>query len=165
MEKKFPEDIIPEEEFPAFAFISFHGKDREEAESLAGLLLKDGIKAWYDKRDLKPGEVDKEIAGAVSRCPVFIPVISNTAQQMQADGAKSVKYHIREWEWAYGQYSQGQNPRLILPVKIDKTPWMYESFKKFAYLEIPGGKRTGDYEKLKSRLQEIIYNPHKLERQ
>ena len=75
---------------------------------------------------------------------------------------KSVRYHIREWEWAYGRNTEGQNPRIIIPVIVDKTPWRYEYFKKFAYLKISNGEREGEYEKLRNRLREILHNPQQL---
>ena len=126
-------------------------------------LRGDGLNAWYDQWDLQPGDVvDDKIVKAISDCPVFIPLISNAAKQLQLENGKSVKYHIREWEWVYGRNTEGQNPRLIIPVIVDKTPWRYEYFKKFVYLKIPNGERAGEYEKLRNRLREILHNPQQL---
>jgi len=159
-QEKQPADIIQEDDFPGPAFISFHGKDRTAVECLAGRLLEDGIKVWYDQWDLSPGaEVDAKIAKAISARPVFIPIVSNAAKQLQSDEGRSIKYHIREWEWALGSKQKGQNPMHIIPVIIDSTDWMYDSFLKYAYIKIPGGKRTGDYEKLRKSLREILDNP------
>ncbi len=156
MQARFPGEIIAPEEFPGLSFISFHGHDRAAAEELAARLKEDGIESWYDQWDIQPGDVvDEKIVKAISGCPVFIPIISNAAKQFKADSGQSVRYHIREWEWAYGRYTEGQNPRVIIPVIIDDTTWRYEYFKKFAYLTIPGGKRAGEYEKLKNRLLEV----------
>jgi len=160
IEEKHPDDIIQEYEFPGPAFISFHGKDRAAAEYLAARLLEDGIKVWFDQWDLSAGDlVDEKIAKAIAARAVFIPIVSNAARQIQLDDGKSVKYHIREWEWALGNKQKGENPVCIIPVIIDDTDWMYESFKKYAYLKIPGGGRTGEYEKLRARLREILDNP------
>jgi hypothetical protein len=161
--ERFPGDIISEEMFPGLAFISFHGGDRETALQLAARLQEDGLNAWYDKWDLQAGDVvDEKIGKAISGCPVFIPIISNAAKQLQLENGKSVKYHIREWEWALGRNTEGQNPRVIIPVVIDDTPWIYEYFKKFNFLKIPGGERAGEYEKLQNRLREILHNPQQV---
>lgn len=157
IEAKYPGDIIQAREFPAPAFISFHGADRAEARRLAEQLREDGIDIWLDETDLPAaGRVDETISLAIASRPVFIAVVSENTRQLQPETGAAVKYHIREWEWAYGQYSKKQNPRHIIPVVIDNTPWMYDSFKPIAYLKIPGGQRTGDYEKLRSRLLEIL---------
>jgi hypothetical protein len=156
MSQRFPGKIIEPGMFPRLVFISFHGADRGAAKRLAENLRADGISVWLDERELKPGDtVDDEISRAISRCAVFIPIVSKNAQQLQPDDGRSVKYHIREWEWGFGQYTQGQNPRRIMPVKIDDTPWMYRSFEKLIYLSIPGGERLGEYEKLRIRLREM----------
>jgi hypothetical protein len=157
IQERYPGESIASAEFPETAFISFHGHDRAAAEDLATRLKEDGINTWYDQWDLKPGEVvDETIAKAISATPVFIPIISAAAQQFKARGGLSVHYHIREWEWAYGRYTEGQNPLVIIPVIIDDTAWRYDAFEKFAYLTIPGGKRQGEYEKLKKWLLEMV---------
>ncbi len=160
IEEKHPMDIIQEDDFPGPAFISFNGIDRNAAECLAARLLEDGIKVWYDQWDLSPGdEVDVKIAKAISARAVFIPIVSNAAKQFRPHNGKIVKYHIREWEWAYNRSISGENPVRIIPVIIDDTDWMYDSFRKYSYLKIPGGERTGQYEKLRARLREILDIP------
>ncbi|HLP58989.1 MAG TPA: toll/interleukin-1 receptor domain-containing protein [Candidatus Deferrimicrobium sp.] len=161
MADRHPDKIIQPDMFTRLVFISFHGKDRDAAKRLAENLKADGIQVWLDERELKPGDtVDNEISGAISRCAVLIPIISKNAQQLQPDDGRSVKYHIREWEWGYAQYTQGQNPRRIMPVKIDDTPWMYRIFDKLNHLFIPSGKRQGEYYKLLDSLRGILMNPN-----
>jgi hypothetical protein len=154
--QQYPGKIIEPGRYPRQVFISFHGKDRGAARQLADNLKADGISVWLDEGEIKPGDtIDEEISRAVSRCAVFIPIVSKNAQQLHPGDGRSVKYHIREWEWAYSRFSEGQNSPLIIPVIIDETTWRYEAFQKFAYLAIPGGKREGEYEKLKKRLVEF----------
>jgi len=157
MKEKFPGNIINAEDYPGIAFLSFHGKDRDAAAGLAERLREDGIEVWLDQWDLSAGDiVDETISNAISARPVFIPIVSDAARQFLTENGTAVKYHIREWEWAYGQKIKGRDPAHIIPVVIDDTGWMYESFKKYTYLKIPGGGRTGDYEKLRDRLREIL---------
>jgi len=152
------EHIIPEEEFPDTAFISFHGKDREIAVRLASELRKDGVKVWLDQSALRPGDrVDETIIKAIDKCTVFIPLISESTKQFQRN-EDVVNYHIREWERAYTQHLRGKNPTEIMPVKIDNTDWMYEPFKKKIFISIPGGNSGGDYLKLKESLLRIQNN-------
>jgi hypothetical protein len=156
LEERFPGKIIEPGRFPRQAFISFHGKDREAARRLAENLRADGISVWLDEGELKGGDlVDEEISRAISRCAVFIPMVSRNAQQFLPGDGRGVTYHIREWEWAYGQNKRDQNPHCIIPVKIDDTPWMYRSFENLIYLSVPGGERQGGYEKLRNRLREM----------
>ena len=158
--KRHPRDIIQEDEFPVpdTALISFHGDNRQAARQLASNLKNDGINVWMDEFELKPGDpVAETIVKAVEKCPAFIPLISEEAKQFQ-ENQSILKYHIREWEWAYSRHVNHQNPKVIVPVKIDNTDLRYETFKDIAFIKIPDGKREGDYEKLKERLLEIRQN-------
>jgi len=156
MSEKYSQDIIPPEKFPEDVFISFHGADRTAASRLAANLREDGIKVWLDERTLKPEHPgDEIIAKAIDKCWAFIPLISKNTKKFRRNDDHVIKFHIREWEWAYAQHVKGKNPRVIIPVKIDDTDWMYEPFKKTVFIYIPGGNREGDYEKLRNRLLEV----------
>ncbi|MCP5109069.1 MAG: toll/interleukin-1 receptor domain-containing protein [bacterium] len=152
----YSEHIIQEEEFPETAFISFHGANRRAAAQLASHLREDGIKVWLDQRVLKTGDrVDETIVKGIAKCRAFIPLISQESSQIQNGADQGLKYHIREWEWALSRNLSGENPKVILPVKIDGTDWLYPAFANIVFGRIPGGNREGDYDKLKNRLLEI----------
>jgi len=156
MNDQYPEHIIPEDEFPETAFISFHGGNRKSAIRLVSHLREDGIKVWLDQRAMKPGDrVDETILKAIDKCQVFIPLVSEKARQLQREKDNGLRYHIREWEWAYSENVKRNTPRYIIPVKIDDTDWMYDPFKDMTFFKIPGGNRKGHYEKLRDRLLEI----------
>jgi tetratricopeptide (TPR) repeat protein len=153
LEQIYPEEIISPSDFPDTVYISFDGRDRPEANRLATHLREEGIDVWLDERHLKAGDpVDKIIMKAIDNCPVFIPLISKNSQQLQTGDGK-LKYHIREWEYAYSQ--KIYKDKAIIPIKIDDTGWIYDKFVNFIFFNIPGGKRLGDYEKLKNRLLEM----------
>lgn len=155
MEEEHPEEIISAEDFPGFAFISFHGANRAEAVRLAANLREDGIDVWLDEKKFKPGdEVDDKIAKAIAKCPAFIPLISKDTQNFQGEGGV-LKYHVREWEWGFGNMTAGNNPRHIIPVNIDGTNWIYDKFAGLFYVSVQGGERTGGYDQLKSKLLDI----------
>jgi hypothetical protein len=150
----YPEEIIQPLGFPAVAYISFTGRDRVEARHLAAQLREDGINVWLDEWEFIPGdELDQTIFKFIEKCAVFIPLISENSRQVITSDGK-LKYHIREWELAYSR-QLNSTTKIILPVKIDNTDWMYDSFKKYISLNIPGGRREGEYEKLKDRLLEV----------
>jgi hypothetical protein len=152
LEKELPEEIIPVTDFPAFAFISFHGANRAAAARLAANLRQDGIDVWLDEKKFEPGDkVDETIAKAIDTCPVFIPLISEESQQLQAENG-TLKYHCREWEWAYGKKQAGHNPKTIMPVKIDGKGRIYDKFAGYFYVTVKDGRRTGGYDELKTRL-------------
>ena len=157
IQDKYPHEISQPLEYPAHAFISFHDSDRAVAQRLTQQLREDGIDVWLDQKDLPPADrVDEVISRAISACPIFIPLVSENARQLQPEAGNAVRYHVREWEWGYGQYSKKQNPKHIFPLVIDDTQWMYDSFKPIAYLKIPRGERNPDYEKLRKRLIELL---------
>lgn len=136
------------------AFISFEGRDRAEADRLARHLSEDGIAIWMDQRKLASGEeLDEIIIKAIGQCPVFLPLISKNAAQLLTQ-AGQLKYHIMEWQWVYSRIMSGED-KTIIPVKIDDTKWIYDRYENLFHLKVPGGRREGDYEKLKNKLAEI----------
>lgn len=158
--EKHPYHIIPEDEFPCTAFISFHGADRVEAERLAAHLREDGVSVWLDERELQPGDaVDGTIIKAIEKCPAFVPLVSQAAKQIRRGEETALKFHVREWEIAQTGRVTGRNPRIISPVFLDDTRWVYEHFSNDLHVPVPGGHRRGDYEKLKNTLLRIQEEP------
>ena len=154
IEKAYPEEIIPQSDFPAVVFLSFADGDRDAARRLAAHLREDGIHVWLDEVALKPGDiVDETILKAIDQCRVFIPLISKNSRRIVSGDAR-VKYHIREWEWAYSRNLSGKDIT-ILPVKLDDDAWMYETFVNSFFFRIPGGDRGRDYEKLVQHLSKF----------
>lgn len=157
LQKDYPDTIIPENDFPSNVFISFEGTDRPSANNLVDNLKSDGINVWLDDRKFQPGDdIDRTIIRAIEKCPVFIPLISHNAKTLHTKDGKE-KYHYQEWCWALNynmRYDTIQ--KIIIPVKIDDTGWMYEKFTNIYFLNIPDGKRTAGYDKLLKKLQEIL---------
>jgi hypothetical protein len=154
MEEHNSENIIMEDDFPETVFVSFNGENRLAARKLVCHLCKDGVNVWMDEKKLKPGDhVDKTIIKAIKKCPAFVLIISKVAKQIQKNDI--LKYHIREWEIAYSRKITGKNPLSIIAVNIDGTDWKYEKFKDGVFVNIPGGNKEGDYEKLRKLLLEI----------
>lgn len=154
LETAYPGEIIQSFDFPNTAFISFEGSDRATAQRLAAHLREDGINVWLHEKDFKPGDrVNLTIKKIIDQCPVFIPLISENSRPIETQDGK-LKYHIQEWEFASSRQIAGKDIT-IRPVKIDDTGWMYGPLKGVVCFKVPGGRRKGDYEKLKARLLEV----------
>lgn len=155
LKQHYPGEIIPVSEYPETAFISFPRENRAVAVKLESQLRDDGIKVWVDKNEVELGdEIDSIIESAITRCPVFIPLISKESKNFHHDNGKE-RYHYQEWKWALNtDKNEGNPPKIIIPVIIDNTDWIFEGFKKFLRCEIPGGV-GGQYEELKNRLLKL----------
>ena len=62
-------------------FLSYASQDAEAAKRICQALNAAGIEVWFDKSELRGGDVwDQQIRGQIRDCALFIPVISaNTA--------------------------------------------------------------------------------------
>jgi len=155
LDKDVPDEIIPVTDFPGTTFISFHGANRSAAVRLASNLREDGIDVWLDEKEFEPGdEVDDTIIKAIKKCAVFIPLVSRETKNIQVDNGK-LKYHCREWEWAYSNMKSGNNPKTIIPVKIDNIDWIYDKFEGLYFISVTGGNRVEGYEELKDKLLKL----------
>lgn len=153
--KGLPGETIPVTDFFGTTFISFDGANRSAAVRLASNLRADGIDVWLDEEEFEPGDnVDDTIIKAINKCAVFIPLISRETRNIQSDKGK-LKYHCREWEWAYANMKAGHNPRTIIPVKIDGSDWMYDKFESIYFISVKGGNRVEGYEELKEKLLKL----------
>ncbi|MCK5057491.1 MAG: toll/interleukin-1 receptor domain-containing protein [Candidatus Aminicenantes bacterium] len=150
IEKDDPEEIIQ-----PIIFISFEGSDRPAAQQLSENLKKDGFNVWLDESEFKGGDnVDDKIKKTIDKCHAFIPLISRNSEKVQTKEGK-LKYHIQEWEQAFNKSILKKKQINIIPVIIDDMDCKvlkYDKFKSLFHLNIPGGRKIGDYEKLKNRL-------------
>lgn len=74
-------------------FISYAREDVAAARTLfSGLIAIGSDVAWFDKTDLKPGDLwDSQITGAIDRCRLFLPLLSSATEQ------RDEGYFKREW--------------------------------------------------------------------
>jgi hypothetical protein len=155
VKKGMPGETTPGADFFGTTFISFDGANRSAAVRLASNLRADGIEVWLDEEEFEPGDnVDDTIIKAINKCAVFIPLISRETRNIQSNRGK-LKYHCREWEWAYANMKAGHNPRTIIPVKIDGSDWMYDKFENLYFISVKGGDRVDGYEELKEKLLKL----------
>jgi hypothetical protein len=149
------DQLIPLPGYPGKVFISFIRANESAAKRLAANLKEEGVDVWLE--DIEPGDpVDKEINKTIGECPIFIPLISSESKSLDAGNGK-LRYHIREWEWAYSNHINDRNPKRIIPVKIDGIDWMFPTFDDFSFVSIPGGDKENEgFEKLINKLKEPL---------
>src|ERR1700681_1554286 len=76
-------------------FLSYASQDAEAARRICGALRAAGIEVWFDRSELRGGDVwDREIREQIHQCKLFMPIISaNTEARVEG-------YFRREWKLA-----------------------------------------------------------------
>jgi hypothetical protein len=105
---------VPEME-PGAIFISYASEDRAVARVLHDALEGMGLDAWFDQRQLTPGDHwDKKIRQHVEQCSLFVPLVSSHTER-RLEG-----YFRREWNWAAKRTEAiAHGVPFILPVRVD----------------------------------------------
>jgi len=113
-------------------FLSYNIPDLELARQLKKLLLAEGIRSvWFDKDDLGAGKHKDLIKEEITKCKVFIPLLSNHSLSA-ADNS-----YVKEVEWAsiegrikYNEQNEGRSFQLI-PIVVDNTDRKDNRIPKF----------------------------------
>jgi len=121
-------------------FLSYASQDAEVAELIGESLRAAGIEVWFDRSELRGGDVwDQKIRQQIRDCALFLPVISaNTA-------ARGEGYFRVEWALAEQRAQRmARNRTFIVPVCVDGTPEggadVPEAFTRVQWTRVPGGK-------------------------
>jgi hypothetical protein len=98
-------------------FLSYASEDAAAAEQIASALRAAGIAVWFDKSELRGGDVwDRMIRQRIRDCALFIPVISGHTQE-RLEG-----YFRLEWKLAVDRSQRMAAERtFIVPVVVDAT--------------------------------------------
>ena len=98
-------------------FLSYASEDAAAAEQIAVALRVAGIEIWFDKSELRGGDVwDRMIRQRIRDCALFIPVISRHTQE-RLEG-----YFRLEWRLAVDRSQRMAAERtFIVPVVVDST--------------------------------------------
>ena len=76
-------------------FLSYASEDAEAAERIATALRAAGVEVWFDKSELRGGDVwDRQIRQQIHDCRLFIALISAHTE------ARDEGYFRREWRLA-----------------------------------------------------------------
>jgi len=121
-------------------FLSYASEDAAAAERIATALRRAGIEVWFDKSELRGGDVwDRQIRERIHDCRLFIPVISTNSER------RDEGYFRREWSLAADRTRDMAHKRAFLvPVVIDGTPErgasVPEKFHELQWTRLPGGE-------------------------
>jgi TolB-like protein/Tfp pilus assembly protein PilF len=98
-------------------FLSYASQDAEAAQRICDALRAAGIEVWFDKSELKGGDVwDRQIREQIHDCRLFIPIISANTN------ARDEGYFRREWGLAVDRTrDMDEKKAFLLPVVIDDT--------------------------------------------
>jgi hypothetical protein len=109
----------PAEMAPGAIFISYASEDRPSALRLCEALERAGLDVWLDRQQLASGDAYKQVIKRhVSRCAVFLPLLSPTTNQPEA------RWFRNEWHWALERLPQftGTGLKFLFPVLIEALP-------------------------------------------
>ena len=116
-ERKTPEQSAFDVE-PGSVFVSYASGDRPFAKAIADALKAEGIDVWFDQGELGSGDAfERKILGAIERCAVFVPVISNAVAERR-------RFFFSEWRAAIDVSKKtGWTSRFLMPVVIDDVAY------------------------------------------
>lgn len=121
-------------------FLSYASEDAASAEQIATALRAAGIEIWFDKSELRGGDVwDRMIRQRIRDCALFIPVISQHTQE-RLEG-----YFRLEWRLAVDRSQRMAAERtFIVPVVVDATrereALVPEYFHELQLTHLPDGE-------------------------
>jgi len=133
-------------------FLSYASEDAEAAQRIADALRTAGIEVWFDRSELRGGDVwDQKIRREIRDCGLFVPVISsNTASRHEG-------YFRLEWDLADQRtHMMARNRVFIVPVCLDTTADsgadVPESFQRAQWTRLPAGDAPPAFAELIVRL-------------
>ena len=121
-------------------FLSYASQDAPAAQRLCDSLRAAGIEVWFDRSELRGGDVwDQQIRQQIRDCALFVPVISATT------AARGEGYFRLEWSLAEQRAQRmARNRPFIVPVCIDATPEggadVPEAFTRVQWTRLPAGQ-------------------------
>lgn len=134
-------------------FISYAHEDFGIASRLFFRLNELGISAWFDERNLMAGDnYDNAIPAAISRCRIFMPLLS---AQCQDDMANGVSRFYKDVEWATAQtlHNVSINAPKVLPVRLPG----YDSRLQANVDNLPPCMRTTLFDLENNTVKELAY--------
>jgi TolB-like protein/Flp pilus assembly protein TadD len=121
-------------------FLSYASQDGEAAQQLCNALRTAGIEVWFDRSELRGGDVwDRQIRKQIHDCALFVAIISTTTQ------ARVEGYFRREWRLAVERtHDMSERVAFLVPVVIDDTSDaeadVPEAFRAVQWMRLPAGQ-------------------------
>ena len=133
-------------------FLSYASEDSAAAERICSALRAAGIEVWFDRSELRGGDVwDAAIRRQIKSCALFVPIISaNTHARFEG-------YFRLEWKLAIDRsHLISSDKPFLVPVAIDATPQADERipdrFRELQWTRLPGGETPPAFVARVSRL-------------
>jgi adenylate cyclase len=120
-------------------FLSYASQDGEAARRICEALRGAGIEVWFDRSELRGGDVwDQQIRRQIRDCALFIPIISNNTQ------ARLEGYFRREWKLAIARtHDMAEEKPFLVPVIVDDTvdqaANVPDAFRAVQWTHLPAG--------------------------
>jgi TolB-like protein len=150
------------EPLPKAVFLSYAREDGEAARRLADALRAFGVEVWFDRSELRGGDVwDQQIRRQIKECALFMPIISVQSDQ-RGEG-----YFRLEWKLAVERtHLLADGVPFLFPVVVDDTSEteasVPEQFLKAQWTRLPGGEPTPQFIEHVKRLLSGPRKPAKL---
>ena len=133
-------------------FLSYASEDAPAAQRIADALRSAGIEVWFDREELRGGDVwDRRIREQIHDCRLFIPIVSASTE------ARVEGYFRREWKLAVDRtHDLSERVAFLVPVAIDSTPELRadvpDAFRHVQWTRLPGGEASAAFVDLVRRL-------------
>ncbi len=120
-------------------FLSYASEDAEAAARICVGLRAAGIEVWFDKSELRGGDVwDHNIRQQIHDCALFVPIISAHTD------ARTEGYFRLEWKLAVDRsHLMADDAAFLFPVVIDDThdatARVPDKFRAVQWTRIPAG--------------------------
>ncbi len=134
-------------------FLSYASEDAPAAQRIADALRAAGIEVWFDKSELRGGDVwERQIEDRIHDCRLFVPLISANTER------RDEGYFRREWSVAVDRTrDMAEKKTFLLPVVIDNTSQrdasVPEKFRRVQWSRLPDGAGA---ESLVARITELL---------
>ena len=135
-----PTDVSQAPKPSGAVFLSYASEDAAAAERIATTLRAAGIEVWFDKSELRGGDLwDRKINEQIHRCRLFMPIVSATTE------ARVEGYFRREWKLAVDRtHDLSERVAFLVPVVIDSTPELMadvpDAFRRVQWTRLPAGE-------------------------
>jgi len=136
-------------------FLSYASEDATTAERIATALQSAGIEIWFDKTELRGGDVwDQKIRRQIRECALFMPIISAHSQQ-RLEG-----YFRLEWKLAVDRsHLMAAERPFLVPVVIDDThdaaALVPDRFREVQWTRLAAGETSPDFHARVRRMLEV----------
>ena len=145
--------VAPVTEPSHAVFLSYASEDAPAAQRIDEALRAAGIEVWFDKSELRGGDVwDQKIRHQIHDCALFIPIVSQHTQE-RLEG-----YFRHEWKLAIERtHHMAEQKAFLIPVVVDSTrdeeAFVPDAFREVQWTRLPAGETPPEFV---ARIQKLL---------